>query len=169
MVTRHHSSSLTKVLHSVLMKRSKLKNFQLLTCEWWHRRTFIVTCFHGLQHVVTFDIRDQACLKPICQQTWRLFLNLLIAFFLLYSVFSLSRSTFVFPLHLAWIYEIRNLKCEAHCFLTTLKDDNLHHEAGLSNWRSWTTMHRNMLYALLFTSVSSIRSHTVLLWCHQRL
>jgi len=68
-----------------------------------------------------------------CQQTWHLFLNFLISFFLLYSVFSFSRSTFIFPLRLAWVYDIRNLRYEAQCFLTTLKDDNLHYEVSLSD------------------------------------
>jgi len=74
-----------------------------------------------------------------CQQTWHLFLNLPISFFLLYSEFSFSRSTFVFPLRWAWIYDIRNLRYEAQCFLTILKDDNLHYNVSLSNWCSWTT------------------------------
>ena len=81
--------------------------------------------------VVTFNVRNQACLKPICQQTWHLFLNLLVPFYLLCSEFPFSRSTFVFPLHLAWIYDIRNLRYEAHCFLTTLKGDNLRYEKKL--------------------------------------
>jgi len=70
------------------------------------------------------------------QQTWDIFLNLLISFFLLYPEFPFSCSTFVFSLHLAWIYNIRNLTYEAHCFLTTLKDDNLHYQVSRSNWRT---------------------------------
>jgi len=35
-----------------------------------------------------------------CPQTWHLFLNLLLSFFLLHSEFTFSHSTFVLPLHL---------------------------------------------------------------------
>jgi len=61
------------------------------------RRYFAIVAFTALIPIqwwlLTFNVRDQACLKPICQQTWHLFLNLLISFFFLYSDFPLSRST----------------------------------------------------------------------------
>ena len=41
--------------------------------------------------------------------------------FLLYYEFPFSRSTFVLPLHLAWTYDIPNLRYKAHYFLATLK------------------------------------------------
>jgi len=46
----------------------------------------------------------------------------------------------LFPLHLAWVYDIHNFRYEAHCFLTTRKDHNLHYEVSLSNWSSWNTI-----------------------------
>jgi len=54
----------------------------------------------GLSQKTFAPLVSQAGYGP-SQQTWHLFLNVLISFFLLYSGFPFSRSTFVLPLHLA--------------------------------------------------------------------
>ena len=68
-----------------------------------------------------------------CQQTWHLFLNLLISFFLLYSEFFLAAPLLYFRCVWSLIYDIRNLRYEARCFLTTLEDDDFHYEVSLSD------------------------------------
>jgi len=86
------------------------------------------------------------------------------------TLFPLSCPTFAMSQHLAWIYDIRNLRYEAHCFLqhsrktafTTTKIAFLADVQRLD-------YHLNILYALqLFCCVSWIRCYTVLRRCHKQ-
>jgi len=90
--------------------------------------------------VLTFKVRYQACLNPMSPDMASFTQNFSSRFSCSTLEFCFSRSIFVFPLRLVWIYDIRNPRYDAHCFLTTHKDDNLHCEVSLSLWYRWTTI-----------------------------